>query len=143
MQNMTKTVGNKIPGFLEAKTYIDLLKAFPPRPISSEEELDQVQKIIDFFLDQPTRTENEREYLHLLGLLVQEYEEKYYSIADTSISNILMNLMEEHEISFRDLSNVFESESGFNAVLAGEQDISLKQIHELAKIFHVSPAVFV
>ena len=142
MQNMTKTIGNKIPGFLEAKTYIDLLKAFPPRSITSEAELDQFQNIIDFFLDKPSRTENEREYIHLLGLLIQEYEEKHYRIADPSISDILVNLIEEHQVSFSDLSDIFESESGFNAVLAGEQDLNLKQIHKLAKIFHVSPTIF-
>ena len=54
-----------------------------------------------------------------------------------------MNLIEEQEVSLSDLSDVFESELGFNAVLTGEQDLNLKQIHKLAKIFHVSPTVFV
>lgn len=31
--------------------YIDLLKSFPPRPITSEEELNATQKVIDSFID--------------------------------------------------------------------------------------------
>ena len=143
MQNTTKTIGNKIPGFLEAQTYIELLQTFPPKSIHSEEELDQIQEIIDFFLDKPTRTSNEREYLHLLGLLVQEYEDTHYPIADASVSTILVNLMEEHQISVDDLRTVFESEQDLNAILKGDRDITLKQIQTLAKIFQVSPTVFI
>ena len=68
-------------------------------------------------MDKPTFTDNEREYLHLLGLLVQEYEDKHYPIADASLNNILVNLMEEHQTSIDDLRTVFESEQDFNALL--------------------------
>jgi HTH-type transcriptional regulator / antitoxin HigA len=94
-------------------------------------------------LDKPTLTDNEREYLHLLGLLVQEYEDKYYPIADASVNNILVNLIEEHQTSIDDLRTVFESEQDFNALLNGDRDITLKQIQALAKIFQVSPTVFI
>jgi HTH-type transcriptional regulator/antitoxin HigA len=94
-------------------------------------------------LDKPTFTDNEREYLHLLGLLVQEYEDKHYPIADASLNNILVNLMEEHQTSIDDLRTVFESEQDFNALLNGDRDITLKQIQILAKIFQVSPTVFI
>ncbi len=141
--NTTKTIGNKIPSLLEAETYIELLQIFPPKSIHSEEELDQIQEIIDFFLDKPTLTGNEREYLHLLGLLVQEYEDKHYPIADASVNNILVNLIEEHQTSVDDLRTVFESEQDFNALLNGDRDITLKQIQTLAKIFQVSPTVFI
>jgi HTH-type transcriptional regulator/antitoxin HigA len=105
--------------------------------------INQIQEIIDFLIDKPIRTDNEREYLHLLGLLVQEYEDKHYPIAETCISNTLVNLMQEHGISASDLSHIFLSEPDFNALLSGDQNINLKQIHELARIFHVSATVFI
>ena len=64
MQNTTKTIGKKIPGFLEAETYIELLQIFPPKSIHSETELDQIQEIIDFFwISQHSRIMNVSIYI--------------------------------------------------------------------------------
>lgn len=50
-----------------------LLKKFPPRPISSEEELLATQTVIDSLIDQSELTSNEQDYLNVLGTLVYDY----------------------------------------------------------------------
>lgn len=50
--------------------YIKLLANFPPRPITSEEELELTQNMIDKLLDQGKL--NEKDYLNVLGALVYE-----------------------------------------------------------------------
>ena len=62
--------------------YIELLKNFPPRPITSEEELIATQKIIDSLIDKGELTLHEQDYLNVLGTLVHEYEEKHQLIPD-------------------------------------------------------------
>lgn len=39
------------PGTPVTKTYIELLKSFPPRPVTSEEELLATQEVIDSLID--------------------------------------------------------------------------------------------
>lgn len=57
--------------------YIELLKRFPPRPITSHEEFVATQKVIDSLIDkQGQLTSDEQDYLNLLGTLVYEYEIK-------------------------------------------------------------------
>jgi len=46
--------------------YVELLKAFPPRPITSETELLATQEVIDSLLDKGELTSDEREYLKSL-----------------------------------------------------------------------------
>ncbi len=49
-----------------SSAYIELLKTFPPRPITAEEELTETQKAIDSLLDKGELTPDERDYLHVL-----------------------------------------------------------------------------
>lgn len=77
------------------KTYLELITAFPPRKITSEEELATTQNIIDSLLDQEKLTPDERDYLHLLGLVVSEYEEKNYHVPNIYGVELLKVLIEE------------------------------------------------
>ena len=65
-----------------SSAYIELLKTFPPDPITAEEELTETQKAIDSLLDKGELTPDERDYLHVLGTLVYEYEQTLYLIPD-------------------------------------------------------------
>jgi HTH-type transcriptional regulator / antitoxin HigA len=65
-----------------SSAYIELLKAFPPRPITAEEELMATQTAIDSLLDKGELTRDERDYLHVLGMLVYEYEQTLEPIPD-------------------------------------------------------------
>ena len=55
--------------------YIEFLTSFPPRPITSEEELIATQKVIDSLIDKGELTADEQDYLNVLGTLVYEYVE--------------------------------------------------------------------
>lgn len=60
---------------LASNDYIKLLANFPPRPITSEEELELTQTIIDKLLDKGKLSQDEKDYLNVLGALVYEYEQ--------------------------------------------------------------------
>jgi HTH-type transcriptional regulator/antitoxin HigA len=68
--------------------YIELLKRFPPRPLKTEEDLSAIQIVIDSLIDQGTLTEDERDYLIVLGILVYEYQQRYSSNAAIAIEPI-------------------------------------------------------
>lgn len=72
--------GNKINGLVTDDQYLKLLRKFPPRPIKSEEDFEQVQTVIDNLIDKEDLTSNEQDYLNVLGSLVRDYEDLYHPI---------------------------------------------------------------
>ena len=142
MQNMTQITGKTTPGTPSPSDYLSLIAAFTPRPITLEEELDATQKVIDSLIDRAEMTPDERDYLHLLGLLVSEYEEIHYPIDDIFGVALLKALMEDWNLQEKDLVPIFQTESSVSEVLSGKQELTVSNIEQLAEFFHISPASF-
>jgi HTH-type transcriptional regulator/antitoxin HigA len=137
---MTNKIGNKTLGTL--KTYVELITSFPPKKITSEEELAITQNIIDSLLDQETLTTDERDYLHLLGLVVSEYEEENYPVADIYGIELLKVLMTELNLQPKDLMPIFADETIISDIFSEKKPLNIEQIEKLSNFFHVSPFVF-
>jgi HTH-type transcriptional regulator/antitoxin HigA len=127
---------------LTSNAYFELLKKFPPRPIKSEEELMETQKVIDDLLDKQELTIAEQDYLNVLGALVYEYERTQETIPDIYGVELLKALLEEFGLRQKDLIPIFKTESIVSDVLKGKRQLTTRHIQELADFFHVSPAVF-
>ena len=56
MQNTTAKTGKTTPGSRSDRLYLALLENFPPRPISSEEQLEATQEVIDSLISRPQLT---------------------------------------------------------------------------------------
>jgi HTH-type transcriptional regulator/antitoxin HigA len=137
---MINKTGNKTLG--TPKTYLELITSFPPRKITSEEELTRTQNIIDELLDQGNLTSDERDYLHLLGLVVSEYEDQNYPVRDIYGVELLKVLMAELNLQSTDLISIFEDETILSDVIAGKQNLTIEHIEKLSDFFHVEPSVF-
>lgn len=122
--------------------YIELLKTFPPRPITTQEELIATQKVIDSLIDKGELTTDEQDYLNVLGTLVYEYEQKQEQIPDIHGVELLKALLIEFDLRQKDLIPIFKTESIISEVLSGRRNLTTEHISKLAEFFHVSPAVF-
>lgn len=123
--------------------YIELLKGFPPRPITSHEEFVATQKVIDSLIDKKGQlTSDEQDYLNILGTIVYEYEEKQVKIPDIYGIDLLKALLSELNLSTKDLIPIFHTESNVSDVLNGKIDLTVEHINKLAKFFKISPAAF-
>ena len=122
--------------------YIELLTSFPPRPITSEEDLIATQKVIDSLIDKGELTPDEQDYLNVLGTLVHEYEEKHKPIPDISGVELLKALIAELGLRQKDLVPIFKTESIVSEVLSGQRNLTVNHIRQLAEFFHISPAAF-
>jgi HTH-type transcriptional regulator / antitoxin HigA len=129
-------------GTSSTNAYIELLKTFPPRPITSEEELTATQKVIDSLIDKGELTPDEQDYLNVLGTLVYEYEEKHKPILDIHGVELLKALIAELGLRQKDLVPIFKTESIVSEVLSGQRNLTVNHIRQLAKFFHISPAAF-
>lgn len=132
------TTGLKTP----SSYYLELITTFPPRPIACETELRATQNRINSILDRKNITQDDRDYLNVLGTLVYDYEEKHEPIPVLKGLELLKALMVEDNIQEKDLVELFKNESLVSDILNGKSELTASQIQKLAEFFHVSPAAF-
>jgi HTH-type transcriptional regulator/antitoxin HigA len=124
--------------------YFDLIRAFPPRVIRDDEELDQAKSVVDELLDRPGLSENEREYLAVLGLLIEEYERTHIELPEVTSIDLLRFLMEENGLTQSDLAPLFGgNRSIVSEVLSGKRQLALSHIQRLAEYFGLPADLFI
>lgn len=131
-----------ISGTRNNESYLQLIKALPPRPIRSSEELQAVQAVIDQLIDRPQLSADEQDYLNGLGTLVYEYENNQVKIPDIHGVELLKALLVEFELRQKDLVPIFKTESIVSEVLNGRRNLTIEHIQALANFFHISPNAF-
>jgi HTH-type transcriptional regulator/antitoxin HigA len=132
------TTGLKTP----SSYYLQLINTFPPRPINNEAELLATQEQIDVIIDQPNITQDDKDYLKVLGTLVYEYEQKHEPIPVLKGIELIQALMIEENLQPRDLVSIFDDESTVTKILERKQEITTKQIQKLGDFFHIAPVMF-
>jgi HTH-type transcriptional regulator / antitoxin HigA len=125
--------------------YLELIQAFPLRPIRSERELDRAVHVINALLDRNRLTSAEEDYLEVLSDLVQRYEDKHHQIptADLTDAEMLGHLLEAKDVTQAQVARATGiRESRISEVLSGKRQLTRMQIGKLAAYFGASPAVF-
>jgi len=125
-----------------APSYIDLIESFPPRTIKSETDLEKTQLVIDALIDKGELTEDEKDYLNLLGMLIYDYEQKQDIIPDIWGVDALNALMSEMNLKQKDLVGIFKTESIVSEILERKRELTLEHIEKLADFFKISSSVF-
>ena len=100
------------------------------------------QEAIDSLLDKGELTPDERDYLHVLGMLVYEYEQTLEPIPDIYGVELLQALIAEFELRQKDLVPILKTESIISDILHEKRQLTTEHIQKLAEFFCVSPAVF-
>lgn len=132
-----------IAGFSET-TYRDLLLRFLPRPIATEEAYWATQKEVDRLIDKQELSPDEEDYLHLLGTLIMDYEERTEDPADYELRGIplVKGLLELHDLKQQDLVPIFKTKSIVSAVLNGKRQMTVEHIDGLARFFNLPHELF-
>lgn len=126
------------------RTYDELIREFPPRPIENEEQYQAVQERIDDLLDRKELTPDEQDYLTMLGMLVAAYEESLADEEEYELRGITLvrALIEEHDLRQKDLVDIFKAESIVSAVLNGRRGLTVEHIDKLAQRFALPHQLF-
>lgn len=116
----------------------------PYLSIRNEEDYDRAIEQMNELIDIVGTDEDHPmyEFLDTLGTLIHAYEEGNYPMPSVSGAEVLRYLMEEHGLRQADLPEV-GSQGVVSEILNGKRELNVRQIRELAKRFHVSPAVFI
>ena len=133
-----------MPGIKTDMSYAELLMATLPRPIKTEQDAESIQRVIDMLIDKPSPlSEDERDFLVLLGALVALWEDGRYEFPDVPPHEIANALIEDNGLKQKDLVGpVFPTESVASEVLSGKRKLTYDFVGRLAEFFQVSPEIF-
>jgi HTH-type transcriptional regulator/antitoxin HigA len=139
----TKTAKTRRKSGQSLDRYLELVRAFPLRPIRSEAELDRATAIIHSLLDRDDLDPAEDDYLDVLGDLVERYEDVHYPIAPASDADMLRFLLDQKGVT----QLVVANETGIanttlSAVLNEKRSLTREHITKLARHFKTDPAIF-
>ena len=141
MLNTTKTIGKEIPIF-DSEAYNYLLCKYQPHLITNEETNEKFLAIVEELMSHQNLTLEEDTLLALLVKLIEDFEEKTYSLNCSTPYSRLLHLMESRSLEKVDLLNFLQSQGITSQLLEGEQSINFSQAEVLAEFFQVSPNLF-
>ena len=142
-------IGKTILTFDEEK-YIGLFKELKisPKVIETEAENEKHLAVVEALMFKgQNRTIEETALLRVLVLLIEEFEEKYYSFKEwqkTTPHEFLQHLMAGREMKQSDLVGILSMSSGLiSSIVNGKRQISKEQAKKLGEYFKVSPGLFI
>jgi HTH-type transcriptional regulator / antitoxin HigA len=92
-------------------------------------------------LENPSRSEVEA--IELLTLLVKRYEQEHYPIPAADPASVVRFLIEQQNLTQRDLIPQFGSESAVSMFLTGQRNLTLEQVRRLSARFNLPADVFI
>src|SRR5580704_10932508 len=81
-------------------------------------------------LENPCRSEAEA--IELLTLLIEHYEETHYPVPAADAVSVVRFLLEQQDLTQRDLIREFGSESGVSMFLTKQRKLTLQQVRKLS-----------
>jgi HTH-type transcriptional regulator/antitoxin HigA len=114
-----------------------------PRVIHNEAELEAYTDALFQLtaLESPSRSELEA--IELLTLLVERYEQEQYPIPAADPASVVRFLIEQQDLTQRDLIPQFGSESAVSMFLAGHRNLTIEQVRKLSARFKLPADVFI
>jgi HTH-type transcriptional regulator/antitoxin HigA len=126
--------------------YFELVRRFPLKPLSSEEELDEATEIINSLIDRGIQklTSGEDAYLDVLSDLTRKYEQEHHPIPDATAGEMLQFFLEDRKMSQRALAiGSGIAVSTISQIIAGDRQMNLSHMQKIAAFLNVPVAMFV
>jgi HTH-type transcriptional regulator / antitoxin HigA len=114
--------------------YLSLITEFAPRPITNDLELSITQQRINTILDQKNLSQDDRDYINVLGMLVYDYEEKNEQFPKLTDGELLHTLMEDYNLEIRDFLGIFEQEQTILDILDGKRQLNSQETFKLRSL---------
>ena len=126
------------------RDYAALLSSTLPAVIRSEAENERCIAALDELDRKGNRmTAAERRMADLLTLLIEDFEERHYSLKASRPLEVLDELMKANNLKQKDLLDIFGTPSIVSEILHGKRQFTTEHIRRLSRRFHVSPEVFI
>lgn len=124
-------------------TYMQLITNFPPRPITSDEHYWETQAYINELLDKSELSVAEQDYLTMLGMVIEQYEDAHEPDIEMRGIDLIRALMNERGLRQRDLVKpIFKTDSIASEVLNRKRRLTVEHIDKLAAFFGLPHELF-
>ena len=125
--------------------YGKLLVKVLPRPITTEREYDHAMKLAGQLMEkgEGRLSPEEGKLLELLGILIEDYDDRRYPLGDHDPVAVLTELMAVRSFTAKDLWPVLGSKGAASDVLNRRRAVSKSQAKKLAQFFHVTADLFI
>jgi len=107
---------------------------FQTRPIANEIEWRNIQQRINTILDKKNLTQEDRDYLRVLGMLVYDYEQKFEPIPKLEKVEFLEALMQDYDLKIQDFLDVFHTEETILAILQNKRKMTIEEYQQLSSL---------
>lgn len=122
--------------------YATLLARSLPAVIHSEKENERCIALLQELDRKGRLTPAERRLAELLTLLIEDFEQRAYSLKPASPIDVLRELMAANGLKQKDLTDVFGTPSIVSEVLKGKRKLTTEHIRRLSVRFQLSPEIF-
>jgi HTH-type transcriptional regulator/antitoxin HigA len=121
----------------------EMIEHGAPHVIHNDAELEAYTKALFQLtaLDNPSPSQEEA--IELLTLLVEKYEQEHYPIPAADPVAIVRFLIEQQNLTQRDLIPQFGTESAVSMFLSGQRNLTLEQVRQLSARFKLPADVFI
>ena len=128
---------------LNERKYRKLLDETLPVVIHTEEEYQRLLHAVAQLMEKPEPeiAEEEGRLLEMLGMLIEEYEDRVHPLPKTEPHKMLNHLLREKQLKPSDLWAVLPK-SRVSEILNGKRGISKAQAKQLAELLHVPVDLF-
>ncbi|HWC95747.1 MAG TPA: helix-turn-helix domain-containing protein [Candidatus Sulfopaludibacter sp.] len=128
---------------LDERHYKKLVAAAVPVVIHTETEYRRLLEIVRGLMERSDEeiSEEEGRLLELLGLLIEDYEDRIHPLPQGKPAEMLRHLLEEKGMNAGDLAAILPK-SRVSEILSGKRGISKQQARKLAELFEVSVELF-
>jgi HTH-type transcriptional regulator/antitoxin HigA len=124
------------------RSFEELVGVWTPRAIHDHVEFENASEIMNALAGHDLN-KDQADYLETVAILVDENDRAHNKqLANASPRAVLEYLLEEHDISGRELGRVLGSEAVGGFILRGERSITVEQARKLGKHFSVDPSLF-
>jgi HTH-type transcriptional regulator / antitoxin HigA len=114
-----------------------------PRVIHNDAELEMYTDALFRLTAVENPSSSEVEAIELLTLLVERYEQEHYAIPEADPVSVVRFLIEQQNLTQRDLIPQFGSESAVSMFMTGERSLTLGQVRKLSTRFKLPADVFI
>src|ERR1700677_738375 len=124
---------------LPPRSYLDLVRQFPLRPLRSKIDYDRAAEILDQLAvrDDADLDEGESDYLETLSLLIEAYDRDHHPMPTRKRSpvELLKFLLKQNQMNTTDLGELLGSKGVASEILHAKRELSKTHIRKLSKRF--------
>jgi HTH-type transcriptional regulator / antitoxin HigA len=128
---------------IDPEKYARLIAASLPIPPRSEAQNDRLVELLSRMDEREDLTAEEEAFAELLAIVVQDFEDKHYSLPAVEPHEALKALMEDRGLRHKDVWPVVGNKGLTTEILNGRRKISSALAKRLAVHLHVPVELFI